>query len=108
MPGYLLHQGAEVICSHVTGQAQPMFTNPRVKVNGQPIVTRICIYRITGCLNPPPPENVGPCLTALWISAATRVKASGIPVLLRDSQAECIPTATQLKILVTQMGVKGI
>lgn len=107
MPGYLLHQGATVECPHVTGQAQPILRNRRVQVNRQPIVTS-SMYRITGCLNPPPPENVGPCQTAQWITAATRVKASGIPVLLRDSQSLCIPTPAPLKILFTQTRVKGI
>ena len=107
MPGYLLHQGATVVCPHNAGRAQPILRNRRVKINRQPIVTR-SMYRITGCPNPPPPENVGPCQTAEWITAATRVKASGIPVLLRDSKSTCTPTPEPLKILSTQTRVKGI
>lgn len=106
MPGYVLHQGATVVCMH-TGQAQPMVVNPRVKVGGQPIVTQDAIYTITGCTMPPPTAGNGPCATAQWTTAATRVRAGGIPVLLQDGQAMCAPTGTLLNVVVTQVRVKG-
>ncbi|MEM9267101.1 MAG: hypothetical protein AAGA46_16415 [Cyanobacteria bacterium P01_F01_bin.13] len=106
MPGYLLHQGASVLCLHA-GQAHPVATNPRVKVSGQAIVTQSNSYTITGCTLPPPNAGNGPCVSAQWISAATRVKAGGIPVLLQDSQATCAPTGTGLNIVTTQMRVRG-
>lgn len=104
MPGFLLHQGATVLCLH-GGQAQPTVPNPRVKVSGQPIVTQVAPYVITGCSLPPPAG--GPCVTAQWITAALRVTAEGMPVLLQDSQAICAPTGTPLNIVVTQIRVKG-
>lgn len=107
MPGYLLHVGATVICAH-GGQAQPTSPNPRVKVMGQPVVTQPFPYAIAGCSNPPPPANVGPCIAAQWVSAATRVKVMGQPVLLQDSKAVCTPTGAPLNIVVTQMRVKGM
>ncbi|MEM6353896.1 MAG: PAAR-like protein [Cyanobacteria bacterium P01_D01_bin.14] len=107
MPGYLLHGGATVVCLH-TGQAQPLATNPRVKVNGQPIVTQTTGYTIAGCTLPPPTAANGPCATAQWMSAATRVKANGVPVLLQDSQAICAPTGTSLNVVMTQTRVRGI
>lgn len=106
MPGYILHQGATVVCTHA-GQAQPSMVNPRVKVGGQPIVTQDAIYTITGCTMPPPTAGNGPCVTAQWITAATRVRAGGIPVLLQDSQAICTPTGTPLNVVLTQVRVKG-
>ena len=106
MPGYLLHQGATVMCMHA-GQAQPVAFSPRVKVGGQPAVTQTSTYTIAGCSFVPPTGN-GPCVTAQWITAATRVKAGGMPVLLQDSQAVCTPTGTGLNIIVTQVRVKGI
>jgi len=106
MPGYLLHEGATVFCAH-TGQAQPVVTNPRVSVSGQPIVTQDSTYTIAGCILPPPPSGNGPCATAQWVSAATRVQAGGMPVLLLDSQAICAPTATPLNIITTQVRVEG-
>lgn len=106
MPGYLLHRGATVLCMHA-GQAQPAFAYPRAKVSGQEIVTQPTVYMIAGCALPPPPTANGPCITATWITAATRVKAMGMPVLLQDSQAICVPTATGLNIIMTQMRVRG-
>lgn len=106
MPGFLLHVGATVLCMHA-GQAQPVVSNPRLRVSGQPIVTQTSTYTVAGC-----PFVVGtvpsPCLTAQWIMAATRVRAGGVPVLLQDSQALCAPNGTGLNIMVTQMRVRGM
>ena len=105
MPGYLLHVGATVLCAHA-GQAQPTSPNPRVKVGGQPVVTQAAPYTVAGC-----PFNVAgapsPCVTAQWVTAATRVRAGGQPVLLQDSQAICAPNGTPLTIVMTQVRVKG-
>jgi hypothetical protein len=106
MPGYFLHQGATVLCLHA-GQAQPVVTDLRVKVGGQPVVVQSNTYTIAGCTMPPPIAGNGPCVTATWITAATRVRASGVPVLLQDSQAICAPTGTGLNIILTQVRVKG-
>ncbi len=106
MPGFLLHLGAAVQCAHA-GQAQPTVTNPRVTVSGQPIVTQPNPYTIAGC-----PFNISgapsPCITAQWVSAATRVISNGMPVLLMDSQAICKPNGTPLLIMVTQTRVTGM
>jgi hypothetical protein len=106
MPGFILHLGATVLCTHA-GQAMPVATNPRVTVGGQPIVTQPNGYTVAGCTLPPPPAANGPCVTAQWVSAALRVTAGGAPVLLTDSQAICAPTGTPLNIVVTQFRVKG-
>ena len=106
MPGFLLHQGATVLCSH-GGQAQPTVPNLRVKVGGQPIVTQEAPYTVAGCALPPPIVANGPCVTAQWITAALRLTAEGVPVLLFDSQAICAPTGTPLLVTVTQVQVKG-
>lgn len=103
---YLLDAGATVLCMHA-GQAQPTVTSPKVKAGGQPIVTQSSIYTISGCALPPPPAGIGPCVTAQWVKAATRVKSNGEPVLLQDGTAVCTPTGTGLNIVVTQMKVKG-
>ena len=105
MPGYLLHQGANVLCLHA-GQAQATVPNPRVKVSGQPIVTQSASFVVTGCPFVPPGGN-GPCVTAQWVTAAFRIRADGMPVLLQDSRSICTPTGTPLNIIVTQMRVKG-
>ena len=106
MPGFLLHLGATVLCTH-GGQAQPTAPNPRVLVSGQPVVTLPTPYVVAGCALPPPPGANGPCLTAQFMTAATRVTAAAQPVLLLDSQAICAPTGTPLNVVVTQLRVKG-
>ena len=107
MPGFLLHLGATVLCSHA-GQAQPTTVNPRVTVSGQPTVTLTSPYVVAGCALPPPPAANGPCVTAQFVSAATRVTSNGQPLLLLDSQAICAPTGTPLLITVTQVRVSGV
>jgi hypothetical protein len=107
MPGYLLQVGATLVCAH-GGQAQPVATNPRVKVMGQPVVAQPIAYAITGCPNPPPPTGTGPCLTAQWVRGALRVRSMGQPLLLQDGQALCTPTGTPLTVVLTQTRVKGM
>ena len=107
MPGFLLHLGATVTCAH-GGQAQPTAVSPRVMVSGQPVVTLSAPYVIAGCPFPPPPAAIGPCVTAQFVMGATRVMSEGVPVLLLDSQAICVPTGTPLIIAVTQPRVTGM
>lgn len=101
MPGPVVHLGAAVQCLH-GGSAQPAVPMPRVTVSGQPVVTIASPYFIAGCTMPPPTAGNGPCITAQFMTAATRVLVLGQPVLLMDSQATCIPTGTPLMIVATQ------
>ncbi|MFN2466992.1 MAG: hypothetical protein ABR521_02495 [Gaiellaceae bacterium] len=105
MPGFLLHAGATVLCTHA-GQALPTVPNPRVLVSGQPVTTQPNPYTIAGCPFVPPGGN-GPCVTAQWVVGALRVLAGGQPVLLQSSVAVCAPTGTPLNILLTQTRVRG-
>ncbi len=106
MPGFILHLGATVLCSH-GGQATPTVINPRVTVNGQPTVTQTSPYAVAGCSLPSPPHDNGPCTTAQFMSAATRITSNGLPLLLLDSQATCTPTGTPLVVTVTQTRVSA-
>jgi|SRR5215203_349873 len=106
MPDYLLHEGATVLCFHPPGQARPTSFSMRVRVSGRAVVTQPTLYTVTGCaLSSPPPKPF--CATASWISAATRVRADGVPVLLRSSQATCVSTGTGVNVVQTQMRVRG-
>lgn len=105
MPGFLLHMGATVTCMH-GGQATPTAPFPRVRVGGQPVATQAAPWVVAGCAFTPPSGN-GPCVTAQWTTAATRVKAGGQPVLLQDSQATCTPTGTGVIVASTQMRARG-
>jgi hypothetical protein len=105
MPGFLLHVGATVLCSH-TGQATPTVPNPRVTVSGQPTVTLSSPYVVAGCILPP--QAGGPCVTAQWITGATRVTSNGQPLLVQAGQAICAPTGTPLVVVVTQTRASAI
>jgi hypothetical protein len=107
MPGFLLHLGATVMCSHL-GQATPVAPNPRVLVSGQPSVQLTSMYAIAGCALPPPIVANGPCVTAQYTTSATRVFSNLVPLLLIDSMAICVPTGTPLIAAVTQTRVLGI
>ena len=105
MPGYLLHVNATVLCMH-GGQAQATVPNPRVKVSGQPTVQQPNPWMIAGCPFSTPGGPM-PCVTAQWVTAATRVRSGGMPLLLQDSQAICAPNGTGVNIVATQVRVKG-
>lgn len=94
------------MCAH-GGQAQPTAPNARVLVSGQPTTTMPSPYVVAGCA-----FNVSgalsPCLTATWMTAATRVTSNGQPLLLLDSQAICTPNGTPLLIATTQTRVTAI
>lgn len=104
MPGFLVHVGAQVLCSHA-GQAQPTVPNPRVTVSSQPTVTMAAPYTVAGCTLPTPPAANGPCVTAQWVTGALRVTSNGQPLVLLDSQAICAPTGTPLMVVMTQTRV---
>jgi hypothetical protein len=105
MPGFLLHVGATVLCMH-GGQASPTSPAPRVRMSGQPVTVQPAPYVVAGC-----PFVAGttpmPCVTAQWVTAAVRVRSMGMPVLLQDSQAVCIPNGTGVNVIATQVRVRG-
>ena len=106
MPGPLLHLGATVLCAH-GGQATPSAPVARVLVSGQPVATQAAPSLVAGCAFSPPQGN-GPCITAQWVVAATRVFAAGQPVLLMSGQAVCTPTGTPLVPVAAQTRVLGM
>ena len=94
-----------MLCAH-GGQAQPTVPSPRVKVSGQPVAIQPVPYVVAGCAFVPPAGN-GPCVTAQWVTAATRILVGGVPVVLQDSRAVCVPTGTPLSVVLTQLRTKG-
>jgi hypothetical protein len=105
MPGFVVHLGAQVMCAH-GGQAVPTAPVPRVLVSGQPVATVAPPYAVAGC--PFPPVSGGPCVTAQWVTGATRVTAMGQPVVVQVGQAVCAPTGVPLMVLVTQTRVTAV
>jgi len=101
MPGFLVHVGAQVMCSHA-GQAQPSAPNPRVSVSGQPTVLLSTPYLVAGCTFPPPTTGNGPCVTGQWLTGTTRVTSNGQPLVVNAGSSICTPTGTPLIAVVTQ------
>jgi hypothetical protein len=103
---FLVHDKATGKCSH-GASAKPLIGNPRVKLDGQPVVTVASPFVISNCQN-----VVGtmkfPCILGVFAKGATRVKVMGLPVLLDTSTATNFPTAVSTKITSTQSRVKGI
>ena len=104
MPGFILHLGATVLCSH-GGQATPAASVPRVLVSGQPVVVAGTPYVIAGCAFPPPPAGNGPCVTGQFTTPAVRVLANAMPVLINASPSVCAPTGTPMIPSVVQARV---
>jgi hypothetical protein len=98
----LLHENATVQCIHL-GSATPVAPNQRVKVGNLATVTQSVEYTISGCGKPP--QSGPPCATASFTSAAMRVSSGGVPLLLKTSEATCVPTGTGLNVITTQTRV---
>ena len=110
MANYMLDTSSTVLCTHA-GQAQAAGSNPRVKMGGQPIVTQINSYTVSGCSLPPPSAGNGPCVSAPWIPVThtVRVKSMNLPLVCQSSQAIAIPTGTPITIAFAgQTRVKGM
>jgi hypothetical protein len=105
MAGFLLHQGATVMCSH-GGQALPTAPNPRVMVSGQPTALLSVPWTIAGCpFTVPPPL---PCVTGQWVVGTIRVTSNGQPLVVQTGQAICIPTGTPLIPIAMQTRVAAM
>ena len=106
MAGFLVHAGAQVLCSHA-GQATPTALNPRVLVGGQKTILISTAYVVAGCALPSSPAN-SPCVTAQWMSGSQRVTSNGQPLVVQSNLAICAPTGTPLIIADTQKRVSAI
>ena len=106
MPVFLLDKASNLFCAH-GGIVLPTGENPRVLINGQPIVLQNSPWMVAGC-SFQMAGNASPCVTAIWVTAASRITAGGVPVLLSDSNAVCLPNGTPLIIAGTQARVTGI
>jgi hypothetical protein len=88
MPGFLLHVGALVQCSHAA-PVSAISSNTRVLVNGLPVVTISDTFLVAGC-----PFIVAlvpqPCVRVQWLVPASRVLVNGQPALLQTSTGLCL------------------
>jgi len=102
--GFLLHQGATVLCAHA-GQAMPTAPNSRVLVGGQPTALLSAPWTVAGCPGIPP--QVPPCVTAQWVVGTVRVTSTGQPLVVQTGQAVCAPTGTPLVPVTMQTRVSA-
>lgn len=114
MSSPVLTAGATLMCPHA-GVATSAAAANRVKVLGQPVCTAADRFAImtTPCPLKPlaPATTPTPCQSMQdWAGSATRVKSSGLPVLLATSQAMCIgiPGGPSTTVPPVQSRVKGI
>lgn len=105
MPGFLIQQGATVLCSH-GGQAQPTVANPSVTLSSMPSLLLSSPWVIGGCPLVPPP--IPPCVSAQWLTGTTRVTSFGQPLLVQSGASICVPPGTPLVPIATQTRVSAI
>ena len=103
MPGFLIQQGATVLCTH-GGQAMPTAPNPRVTLSGAPSAVISAPWTVAGCPGVPP-SFIPPCVTAQWTTGTTRVTSSGQPLVVMSGLAIAAPPGTPLIPLATQTRV---
>lgn len=102
MPGPMLTSASTVLCAHA-GTGTATAPNPRVTLGGVPSVTIATTYAIAGCTFPAMTSGGSPpCVTGQFTVAATRVLATGQPVLLADSQGISTPNGTPLIVIPSQ------
>jgi hypothetical protein len=87
MPGFILHVGATMQCTHMAPATIPPM-QPRVQVSAQPAAPFASVISVAGC----PfqiPIVVGtkpqPCVLVKWAMPSTRVMVNGQPLALVPS-----------------------
>jgi hypothetical protein len=104
MPGFLIQQGATVLCVH-GGQALPTLPSPAVSLDGMPANTIAAPWTVAGCAGVPP--TVPPCVTGQWTVGTTRVTSFGQPLVIMGGTALTTPAGTPLLPIVTQVRVSA-
>jgi hypothetical protein len=105
MAGFLLHQGAVVMCLH-GGQATPPAPNLRVLVMGMPTATIAAPWVVAGCPGVPP--AVPPCVTGQWVLGTLRVTSMGQPLVVQSGVAVTAPGAVTLMPVSMQTRVQAM
>jgi hypothetical protein len=89
MPGVLLTADATVTCSH-GGQVEFAPAQTRALAGGAPIATLADQLVVAGCPGIPASPGVV-CTKVEWIGTASRVTASGLPVLVQSLPPGPVP-----------------
>ncbi len=102
MPGFLLTTGSTVNCAH-GGTATPVGPNVRVRADGQPTLQQPIPWVVAGCTLVTP----APDATAVWITGSVRVRSGGMPLLMLDSVASCLPSGNPAVVVQSQVRVRA-
>ncbi|KAA6459809.1 hypothetical protein DYQ86_17035 [Acidobacteria bacterium AB60] len=105
MAGFLLHQGAVVMCLH-GGQAMPTAPNTSVTLDGMPSATIAVPWTVAGCPGIPP--GVPPCVTGQWILGTLRVTSFGQPLVVQSGVAITAPGGAILTPVTMQTRVSAM
>ena len=101
---FILTTKATGTCSHAA-DARPTTGNPRVKIDGAPVLTIASQFAVQGC-----PNVVGtspfPCAIGTFPAGSARIRVMKLPVLLDTSQPVVLPTGVTLTITSPQQRVK--
>lgn len=89
MPGPVLHTGATVACPH-GARLNIVAASPRVTVSGANAAVLTDQGSVTGCPFTVPSSKPQPCVSTKWLAGATRVTASGQPLLINPAVAVCL------------------
>lgn len=111
MPGTVLHTGTTAACPH-GGTLSIVAASPRVSVSRVRVAVLTDHGLVVGCGFMLPNGKPQPCITARWITAATRVFVNGQPVLINPLLAVCLSaeqipggppiiTASQTRVIAT-------
>jgi hypothetical protein len=111
MPGFLVHVGASLTCTHAA-PVNIVSSNTRVLVSGMPVATLADAFLVAGCPFTIPGPKPQPCVKVQWVTPATRVLVNGQPVILQASTGIC-QSAEQLPqgppvVIATQTRVTGL
>ena len=99
--GFVVTSGTTVQCIHGS-PATAIAPVPRVKVNGQPVVTRVAPHTVGSC-----PNTLSPCATIQWTTGATRVQVQKQALLLTDSVGMSNPPNGPASVIPGQTRVKA-
>ena len=105
MPGFLLHQGAVVMCLH-GGQAMPTAPSPSLMLTGMPAATITAPWTVAGC--PGIPSAVPPCVTGQWVMGTLRVTSFGQPLVVQSGTAITAPGGVTLLPVTMQTRVTAM
>jgi len=105
MAGNIMHKDALVACDHAPGIAKADSPDQRVKVSGQPVMTVLRSYTITGCALTGTTSTA--CVSGMWLKGAQHVLVGGLPVAIDNGTSICLASGGKLNPKIVQQRVQA-